>query len=188
MPQSSAQPVTSTEHAPAGEHGATFPPFDSAYFASQLVWLALIFGALYLLMSRIALPRIGAILEHRRRHIADDLAQADELGGKSQAVLAAHEQALSEAKGRAQLLENEARQSASAAAEARRKELDAKLAMRITQAEKSIAASRASAMSNVRNIASEVAGAIVERLTGTRPADHEIAEAVKAAHDGQRNA
>jgi F-type H+-transporting ATPase subunit b len=101
MPQSSAPPVTSTEHAPAGEHGSKFPPFDSTYFASQLVWVAITFGALYLLMSRIALPRIGAILEHRRRHIADDLAQADELGGKSQAVLAAHEQALGQARGRA---------------------------------------------------------------------------------------
>jgi hypothetical protein len=43
-------------------------------------------------------------------------------------------------------------------------------------------------MSNVRGIATEAAGAIVERLTGTRPADHEIAEALKAAHDGKRNA
>ena len=77
MAQSSAQPVTSTEHAPAGEHGSKFPPFDSTYFAAQLVWLALTFGALYLLMSRIALPRIGSILEARRRRISDDLAQAD---------------------------------------------------------------------------------------------------------------
>jgi F-type H+-transporting ATPase subunit b len=187
MAQSSAQPVTSTEHAPAGEHGSKFPPFDSTYFAAQLVWLALTFGALYLLMSRIALPRIGSILEARRRRISDDLAQSDQLGAKSQAVLAAHEQALSDAKGRAQILENEARQSASAAAEARRKELDASLNVHIAEAEKSIAASRASAMSNVRGIAGEAAGAIVERLTGLRASDHEIAEALKAPHDGQPN-
>src|SRR5207237_10376678 len=108
--------VTSTQHAPAGEHGAKFPPFDSTYFASQLVWLALTFGALYLLMSRIALPRIGAILEARRGHLSEDLAQADQLGAQSQAVLAAHEQALSDARGRAQSIESQARQSASAAA------------------------------------------------------------------------
>jgi F-type H+-transporting ATPase subunit b len=188
MAQSSAQPVTSTEHAPASEHGSKFPPFDSTNFPSQLIWLAITFGALYLLMSRIALPRIGAILEHRRRHIADDLAQSEELGVKSQAVLAAHEQALGQARGRAQTLENEARQSTAASAEARRKELDATLNTRIAQAEKSIAASRASAMGSVRGIATEAAGAIVERLTGSRPAEHEIAEALKAAHDGQRNA
>jgi F-type H+-transporting ATPase subunit b len=188
MAQSSAQPVTSTEHAPAGEHGVKFPPFDSTYFASQLIWLAITFGALYLLMSRIALPRIGSILEARRRHISDDLAQADALGAKSKDVLAAHEQALSDAKGRAQTLENEARQSASAAAEARRKEHDASLNTRIAEAEKSIAASRSAAMSNVRGIATEAASAIVERLTGMRPTDHEIAEALKAAQDGQRNA
>jgi F-type H+-transporting ATPase subunit b len=183
MAQSSAQPVTSTEHAPAGEHGSKFPPFDSTYYASQLVWLALTFGALYLLMSRIALPRIGAILEHRRRRIADDVAQAEQLGAKSQAVLTAHEQALSDARGRAQMLDNQARQSAAAAAEARRKELDAKLNGRIMEAEKSIAASRSAAMSNVGSIATEAARAIVERLTGMRPADHEMADAVKAARD-----
>ncbi len=188
MAQSSAQPVTSTEHAPAGEHGGKFPPFNSTYFAAQLVWLAITFGVLYLLMSRIALPRIGSILEARRARISDDLAQSDQFGAKSQAVLAAHEQALSDARGRAQMLENEARQSASAAAEARRKELDASLNTRIAEAEKSIAASRASAMSNVRAMAGEAAGAIVERLTGLRAADHEIADALKAPYDGQRNA
>ena len=188
MAQSSAQRVTSTEHASAGEHGSKFPPFDSTTFASQLVWLALIFGALYLLMARIALPRIGSILEARRQRIADDLAQAGQFGAKSKAVLTAHEQALGDARGRAQTLESEARQSASAASEARRKELDASLNKRIAEAEKSIDASRAAAMSNVRGIASEAAGAIVERLTGLRPADHEIAEALKSAPEGQRNA
>jgi F-type H+-transporting ATPase subunit b len=187
MAQSGAQPVTSTEHAPAGEHGGKFPPFDSTNFASQLVWLALTFGALYLLMSRVALPRIGSILETRRHRISDDLAQSNELGAQSQAVLAAHEQALNDARGRAQTLESEARQSTSATTEARRKELDAGLNTRIAEAEKSIAASRASAMSNVRGIASEAAGAIVERLTGLRPADHEIAEALKATQDGRQN-
>src|SRR6516225_2444159 len=75
MAQGSVEPVGSVG-VPASEHGAGFPPFNAHTFASQLLWLALIFLALYLLMSRIALPRIGSILEARRQRIQDDLADA----------------------------------------------------------------------------------------------------------------
>ena len=63
MAQKSAQPVGTVEHIPASEHGRGFPPFDAQTFASQLFWFALTFVALYLLMSRVALPRVGSILE-----------------------------------------------------------------------------------------------------------------------------
>jgi len=180
MAQSSAQHIGSTEHIPAGEHGRGFPPFDATSFPSQLLWLALTFIALYLLMSRAALPRIGSILEERRRRIADDLAQAQRLEGMSDAAIAAHEKALNEARGRAQALASETRANAAAEAEARRREVDAKLNLHIAEAEKSIAATRSAAMTNVRGIAGEAASAIVERLIGTTPASQEIAEAVNA--------
>jgi len=178
MAQKSAQPITSVEHIPASEHGRGFPPFEKQTFASQLVWFALTFIALYLLMSRIALPRIGSILEERRQRVADDLAEAQRLKDESDAAIAAHEKALAEARGRAQTLANETREKAAAAAEARRKEVDAKLRARIADAEKTISASRTGAMANVRSIASEAAGAIVERLTGIAPASQELADAV----------
>jgi F-type H+-transporting ATPase subunit b len=178
MAQKSAQPVSSVEHIPASEHGRGFPPFDSHTFASQLFWLTLAFIALYLLMSRIALPRVGSILEARRRRVADDLAEAQRFKDASDAAIAAHEKALAEARGRAQALANETRAKATAAAEARRKEVDAKLHAHIAEAEKTIAGTRSAAMGNVRSIASEAAGAIVERLTGIAPASEDVAEAV----------
>jgi F-type H+-transporting ATPase subunit b len=177
-----ATPVTSTEHIPASELGGSkFPPFDAQTFASQLFWLVLIFAALYLLMSRVALPRVGAILEDRRRRIDDDLAQAQRLKGESDAAIAAHEKALVEARTRAQALAAETRERAAAAAAARRKEVDAGLNARISEAEKSIAATRSAAMTNVRGIAGEAAAAIVERLTGMVPAKNEVADAVGKA-------
>ncbi len=178
MAQAAAQPISSQEHVPAGAHGRAFPPFESHSFASQILWLALTFVALYVVMSRVALPRIGTILEDRRRHIDGDLQEAQLLKGESDAAIAAHEKALSDARARAQTLANETRTKASAAAEARRKEVDAKLAIRIAEAEKGIAATRDAAMGNVRGIATEAAGAIVERLTGSAPASQEIAAAV----------
>src|SRR5438132_304775 len=108
MAQKNAQPVTATEHIPASEHGGGFPPFQKETFASQLLWLALVFVALYLLMSRIALPRIGSILEQRRQRIDGDLADAAELKESSDAAIAAYEKALADARGRAQTLANEA--------------------------------------------------------------------------------
>jgi F-type H+-transporting ATPase subunit b len=178
MAQKSAQPITSVEHIPGSEHGRAFPPFDAHTFASQLFWLALAFIALYLLMSRIALPRIGSILEARRKRVEDDLAEAQRFKDASDAAIAAHEKALAEARGRAQALANETRAKAAAAAEARRKEVDAKLHVHIAEAEKTIAGTKSAAMGNVRSIASEAAGAIVERLTGIAPAGEEVAEAV----------
>jgi F-type H+-transporting ATPase subunit b len=180
MAQGSAEPVGSVE-VPASEHGGGFPPFNAHTFASQLLWLALIFLALYLLMSRIALPRIGSILEARRRRIQDDLAEAQRFKDASDAAIAAHEKALAEARGRAQALANETRAKAAAAAEGRRKEVDAKLRAHIAEAEKTIAEKRLAAMGNVRNIASETAGAIVERLTGISPAREEVAQAINQA-------
>ena len=78
-----AEPTAHTEH-PAG-HGA-FPPFQSEFFPSQLVWLAISFVLLYVLMSRIALPRIGAIMAARSKLIGDDLAAAERLKEQSNAA------------------------------------------------------------------------------------------------------
>src|SRR5438552_14098685 len=102
MAQKGAQPVTATEHIPASEHGGGFPPFQKDTFASQFLWLALTFVALYLLMSRIALPRIGTILEARRKRIDGDLAEAARLKDASDAAIAAYETSLADARGRAQ--------------------------------------------------------------------------------------
>ena len=109
----------------------------------------LIFVALYLLMSRIALPRVGAIMKTRRQRVDGDLAEAQRLKDESDAAIAAYEKALAEARGRAQTLANETREKQAAAAEAHRKSLDAKLNARIAEAEKTIAGSRSAAMANV---------------------------------------
>ena len=79
MAQKSAEPLTSIEQIPPGEHGKGFPPFAPEHFASQLLWLVLIFGLLYWLMARVGLPRVGSILEARRQRIEGDVAEANRL-------------------------------------------------------------------------------------------------------------
>jgi F-type H+-transporting ATPase subunit b len=166
------------EHVPASEHGGGFPPFNKDTFASQLIWITLAFVALYLLMSRVALPRIGSIIEDRRQRIASDFAEAERLKAESDAALVAYEKSLAVARGRAQALANEAREREAKAAQSARKALDAKLNTHIAEAEKTIAARRSSAMTNVQSIAVDAAAAIVERLTGLAPAGREVEAAV----------
>ena len=95
--------------------------------------------------------------------------------------MVAHERTLAEARAHAQTLADEQRAKAAADAETRRKDVDAKLGVKIAEAEKAIAAARSAAMTNVHSIANEAARAIVERLTGIVPADRDVAEAVRDA-------
>jgi F-type H+-transporting ATPase subunit b len=178
MAQNNAQQIETIEHVPASGQGREFPPFEKQTFPSQLFWLALTFILLYLLMSRVALPRISSILEVRRKSVEADLTEAQRLKDESDAAMLAHEKALADARARAQTLANETHEKSAAAAEARRKEVDAKLASRIAEAEKTIAATRSAAIANVHGVASEAAAAIVERLTGIAPAGEEVNEAV----------
>jgi len=179
MANETAHTGTSVE-VPAGGHAREFPPFDKQTFPSQLLWLTLTFVALYLLMSRIALPRIDSILERRRARISGDIAEALRLKGESDAAIAAYEKGLADARGRAQALVNDSRQRQAAEAEAARKALDATLNARITEAESRIAQTKSAAMVNVRGIATEAAAAIVERLIGVAPASPDVVAAAVA--------
>ncbi len=170
-----AEPTAHTE-APAGQHA--FPPFQSQNFPSQLVWLALTFVLLYALMARVALPRIGAILEARSKRIADDLAAADRFKEQSDAAHAAYEKSLADARARAQAIAAETREKQAAEAEATNKRLEAEFHDKLATAERSIAATRTAAMGNVGAIAADAASAIVERLIGQTPAAHEVAAAL----------
>ena len=174
---------TSTEHPAQGGHGG-FPPFQSQTFASQLVWLAIAFVLLYVLMAKLALPRVSSIIESRQKHIEDDLADASRLKGESDAAVAAYEKALADARNRGQAIATETREQQAAAAEARRKTLESELNTKLAEAEKTIAATKQAAMGNVRSIAEDATRAIVERLIGAAPNEKTVAAAVADALKG----
>jgi F-type H+-transporting ATPase subunit b len=178
MAPKSPKQIETTEHIPASEHGGGFPPFNKDTFASQLLWITLAFVGLYFLMSRLALPRIGSIIEDRKQRIASDFAEAERHKADSDAASVAYEKSLADARSRAQALANETREREAKAAESARKALDAKLNAHIGEAEKTIATRRSAAMTNVQGIATDAAAAIVERLTGSAPASREVEAAV----------
>jgi F-type H+-transporting ATPase subunit b len=174
-----------TAHTEAdGGHKAPFPPFQKETFASQLVSLVIAFAALYLIVSRIALPRVGSLLDERQNAIDGDLAEAQKLKDASDGALKAYESELAAARSRAQAIGTETREKLNTAAEAERKTLEDRLSVKLAEAEKTIAATREAAMSNVRGIAADAASAIVQQLTGMLPDGKAVDSAVDASLKG----
>src|SRR5262245_58656075 len=106
--------------APSGGHSGGFPPFQRDTFASQLVWLAITFILLYVMLATPALPRVGSITEASKGRIEGDIADANRFKSESDAAMAAYEKALAEARNRAQALANETRDRLHAEAEKNR--------------------------------------------------------------------
>jgi F-type H+-transporting ATPase subunit b len=154
---------------------AVFPPFESSTFLSQIIWLAIVFGLLYWMMSRIALPRVGSILENRRSRIEGDLADASRMQQQATEAGAAYEKKLADAKANAQALAQKTHEDLLAADEARRHSLEADLNAKMASAEHQIAETKTRAMGSVEGIARDAAAAIVEHLTG-KPADPQAIE------------
>jgi len=174
-----------TAHTAAdGGHKAPFPPFQKDTFASQLVSLLIAFVALYLIVSRIALPRVGSVIDERQNKIEGDLADAQKLKDQSDSALKAYENELAAARSRAQAIGAETREKLNAASEAERKTLEDQLSVKLAEAEKTIASTREAAMGNVRGIAADAAAAIVQQLTGVLPDGKSVDSAVAASLKG----
>jgi len=136
--------------------GKVFPPLDASNFAPQLIWLALTFGLLYLILKRVVLPRVGEVIEERGDRVKRDLTQAEKLKSDTETALANYEQALGDA----------------------RAKVEAQITAKLAEAEKRIADTKSRALASVGDIASEVAGGIVSRLIGTEPSKDEVKQAL----------
>jgi F-type H+-transporting ATPase subunit b len=166
----------------ADDHGI-FPPFDPATFPSQLLWLAITFGALYLLMSRVALPRVSGILANRKAIIDADLAAADASRQQTDAAIAAYESALAAAKSKAQGIAAQSREAIQADLAAKRGAVEADLSTKVAAAEARIAATKAEALTHVDEIATETAQTVVTQLVGDVPTDSVRAAVAKASKE-----
>jgi F-type H+-transporting ATPase subunit b len=182
--ESHGEPKGTTTHTEAGGGHKEFPPFEKNTFASQLVSLVIAFVALYLIVSKFALPRVGGTIDARQNKIDGDLAEAQKLKDESDNALRAYESELAAARSRAQAIGAETREKLNAASEAERKTLEDRLSQKLADAEKTIASTRAAAMANVRGIAADAAAAIVQRLTGVAPDGTSVGQAVDASLKG----
>lgn len=148
-----------------GEAGsAAFPPFDPWHFPSQLFWLVLMFGGLYITLSRFVLPKLGGVIEKRGDTIADALDEAARLD--EQAKEARHQQDLhlAEARAKARETADKARAKVEAEIAEESQKVDADLATRLDEAEARIRKVRSEALSNVDAIATETAQVMLARF------------------------
>lgn len=157
------------------------PQFDITSFLPQLIWLGITFVVLYLLMWRVALPRITDVLETRSERIASDLDKAAELKAQADSVAAEYEAALAEARTRAKATLAEVTAAAVAAADARNAEVTERLNKEAEAAAQRIAEAKSQAMAEVRDVAVELAQASVAKLIGREVAADQVAGAVDTA-------
>jgi F-type H+-transporting ATPase subunit b len=158
-----------TEVAEAGHAAAEaggMPQLDFSTFPNQIFWLVLALIAIYLILSRMALPRIGAVLAERSGTITNDIAAAEELKDKARAAEAAYDKALADARSEANRIIAETRASIQADLDVELKRADAEIAARTAESEKALAAIRDSAVASVTSVAQDTAGALVEALGG----------------------
>jgi F-type H+-transporting ATPase subunit b len=155
------------------------PQLDVTTWPPQLFWLAVCFIALYVVVSRIIIPKTGGVIEARKKTIECDLAAA--VSAESEAVFKAYEASLAEARGRASAHALEVRNRVGAESDAARHKLDADLADKAAAADKAIQAAKAKALSNVKDIAGELAANIVAELSGASVTKAAAAAAVAKA-------
>ena len=160
-----------------GGHGG-FPPMDAHTFPSQIFWLVIFFGLLYLLMSKVALPKMAAVLDKRHKAIEGDLAKASALKHETEAAIQHYEKSLADARAKAQGIATETRSKIADEIEAERSALEKTLSSKLAEADSRISATKAKAMQDVHEVAAETAAEIVSELTGHKVSKEHAAKAI----------
>jgi F-type H+-transporting ATPase subunit b len=163
------------------EKAGGLPQLNAGDFAPQLVWLAITFVALYLVLAYVALPRIGEVIEERRDRVQRDLDAAERHKAQTDAALAAYEKSLSEARQKASTMAKDMRGALAAETDKERAGVESQLAAKLAEAEKRIAATKAKALASVDEIATDTASAVVTKLLGEEVSAAEIRKVLQPA-------
>jgi F-type H+-transporting ATPase subunit b len=161
---------TADAAAHGGEHGAAaaFPPFDASLFASQLVWFAITFIALYFIVSRFILPKVSTVLAQRAATVKGDLDAAAIQGAAAEDARAAMEKATAKARADARAMVDAARADVQAKLNAEQEQAETRLAARIQGAEAKVNEARAKALGEVPALAETLARDIADKLAPAR--------------------
>jgi len=154
----------------AKEGSGGMPQLDFHSFAPQLVWLTIAFVALYLVMSRLAVPAISDTLEKRQAKIQGDLDAAEKANEETRGLLSAYQKRLADTREEARKLMRERSEADGAASASRLGALHDRLAAQIGEAEKRIAAQRDEVMLGLEQMARDIGQDVYAKLAG-QPAD-----------------
>jgi F-type H+-transporting ATPase subunit b len=146
--------------------GAAMPQLDPSTFSNQIFWLLVTLVVIYIVLSRIALPRIAAVLAERSGTITNDIAAAEELKQKASEAEAAYQKALADARAEAADIVAKTKADIQADLDAELAKADEQIAAKAAEGEAAIAEIRASALESVNEIAIETTAAIVSAMGG----------------------
>jgi F-type H+-transporting ATPase subunit b len=146
--------------------GAAMPQLDPSTFSNQIFWLLVTLVVIYIVLSRIALPRIAAVLAERSGTITNDIAAAEELKQKASEAEAAYQKALADARAEAADIVAKTKADIQADLDAELAKADEQIAAKAAEGEAAIAEIRASALESVNEIAIETTAAIVTAMGG----------------------
>ena len=153
-------------------------------YAGQIFWTIVTFGILYLVMSRVVIPRIGNAMEERQDKIDDDLTRAGKLKSEAEQVIQEYEAALATARNAARETHREAIEAWNDKAAQREQAFAEKLGSQTSEAEQRIAAAKAEALANLKEVATEISAAATVKLVGSAPGAAEVKKAVDASMTG----
>ena len=173
-----ADPLHASTETPKQAPGG-FPPFKTETFPSQIFWLVVCFAFLFVVVWRIAGPRINGVITSRRNLINADIAAADRARGDAEQASAGYQTALAGARARALTLAEDNRQKLNGEIAKAKADTEAEAHRAMADADARIAATRAQAQTHIIKAAEEAAIAIVARLTGENVSPADAARAVK---------
>lgn len=162
------------------------PQLDPSVWPTQLFWLAITFIALYLVIWRIALPRISDVLEARQRKLDDDLKKATALKEEAETILAEYQKMRADAQASAHGVLQKAQDEMKAEAQRQHSETAARLARQTEEAEARIDEAKSAALTSLEGTVNEVVAAATEKLIGVKAGDQEISRAVGEVMGGKR--
>jgi F-type H+-transporting ATPase subunit b len=155
-----------TETQAAEEEGGVMPQLNAEYFDNLIFWLVVTLAAIFLILTRIALPRIGATLAQRQGTITSDLAAAESLRAQAREAQIAYDKALADARAEAQRIGAEARAGIQAQLETELAQADARIEAKAAQSAQALRQIESEAASSVETVARDAARAILEVLGG----------------------
>jgi F-type H+-transporting ATPase subunit b len=166
---------------PAAAAEGGMPQLNFHDFPPQLVWLAIVFVILYVVLSTVALPRVGEVLQARADRISADLDRAAALKAESDQAVAAYEKALADARNQAAMVNRDTSAALAKKSAERQATVGATVAQRIKTAETNIAAAKSKALAEIQTVAADIAADVTRRLTGVQVSPGDASQAVASS-------
>lgn len=151
----------------AGGSALGMPQLCADWMGNQVVWLVVSLIVIYLILSRIALPRIGAVLAERSGTITNDIAAAEELKQKTVDAEAAYDKALADARIKAATIVAAAKAEIQVDLDVELAKADAQISAKAAEGEKVIAAIRDGAVKSIKVVAKDTTKELISALGGT---------------------